>query len=141
MAVILNGDGRTDLIWTNRDGLMAYCQVNGISVQGSGSLPVDLDNYEIAATGDFDGDGKADIIWTTRDRATNALLFLWRSRGDGRFDASCIAAYDRSAWLPLPDRYPQPLKGHETVERTRTGGMGRCGRLPPIRLVGAPWNE
>ncbi|UHQ22673.1 FG-GAP-like repeat-containing protein [Lysobacter sp. 5GHs7-4] len=103
----LNGDGRTDLIWTNRDNLVAYWWMNGASVQGRGTLPADLGNYEIAATGDFDGDGKGDILWTTQDRDEQALLFLWRGRGDGRFDASYVAAYNRSTWLSLPDRYPK----------------------------------
>ncbi|WP_091632770.1 FG-GAP repeat domain-containing protein [Lysobacter sp. cf310] len=104
-ATDLNGDGRSDLIFTSYSGRsFSYWLMNGAAVQQRGSIPIDRDNYAIAATGDFDGDGKGDVMWTTKAREATASLYLWRGRGDGTFDSQFVAYYDHTTWMTLQNR-------------------------------------
>ncbi|WP_235568695.1 FG-GAP-like repeat-containing protein [Lysobacter sp. Root983] len=94
----LNGDGRSDLVWEHSGhAMIAYWMMNGASVQSSGVKGV-APEFRIATTGDLDGDGRGDLIWTN---ATTGQMYLWRSRGDGNFDASFVAGYS-TAWSLLP---------------------------------------
>lgn len=103
-VVDLNGDSRSDLVWTNESsGQLAYWWMNGATLQRSGVFSIDSAKYLLVASGDFDGDGKGDIVWSSRPgEGGTAQLHLWRSRGDGSFDASYIASYDGANWQPFP---------------------------------------
>ncbi|WP_082607226.1 VCBS repeat-containing protein [Lysobacter sp. Root983] len=84
----LNGDGRSDAIWTNRTlGRMAYWLMNGTAILSSGVYPLDVNNYALVAVGDFDGDGREDLLWRGRQ---NSAYYMWRSRSDGHFDQSYV---------------------------------------------------
>ena len=59
----LNGDGKSDLLWTNATtGETAAWLMNGLGISSSASLLVDP-NWRVSATPDLNGDGKADLLW------------------------------------------------------------------------------
>jgi Domain of unknown function (DUF4347)/FG-GAP-like repeat len=61
-----NGDGKTDLVWRNLStGQNAVWLMNGTAIAQQDFLtpPVTDQNWQIAATGDFDRDGKVDLLW------------------------------------------------------------------------------
>lgn len=77
-----NGDGRSDILWRNSDGLI----FNGSSSSTGG--PQDnydngwlmVDNaWQIAGVGDFNGDGRADIL--VRDASGTIKNYLGQSTG------------------------------------------------------------
>lgn len=101
----LNGDGRSDVVFTSYTGrVLAYWFMSGDGVLQGGTIPYDRDGFEIASVGDYDGDGKGDVMWTTRARREDALLYLWRGRGDGSFDSTLVAQYDHGIWVPYQQR-------------------------------------
>ena len=57
-----NGDGKTDLLWQNANGLVVEWMMNGSTVIGSAALGGGS-NWKVVATGDLDGDKKTDILW------------------------------------------------------------------------------
>ncbi|NUO77345.1 MAG: hypothetical protein HOQ32_15210 [Lysobacter sp.] len=84
-----NGDGKSDLVWYHpAQALMAYWWIDHTRVSGSGSFPVSS-RYRIAGTGDFDGDGRTDLLWMND---SDNIAYVWRSRGDGQFDAQYVSA-------------------------------------------------
>ncbi|WP_157499196.1 VCBS repeat-containing protein [Lysobacter sp. Root604] len=98
----LNGDGRSDIVFTSYTGRsFAYWLMSGDGVLQGGTIPIDRDRFEIAGVGDYDGDGKGDVMWTTKAQREDALLYLWRGRGDGSFDSTLVAQYDHSIWVPF----------------------------------------
>lgn len=77
----INGDGRDDIVWENRDkDLAAYWLMNGASVIGSSVFGVN-DDCRMKGAGDFDGDGDDDLLCTTPWR-----VYLLRNTGSGGFD-------------------------------------------------------
>ena len=65
----LNGDGRADIIWRNRDTRdVAGWLMNGLTLGTTGVLAKAVPAaWEIAGVGDLNGDGKADIVWRNTD--------------------------------------------------------------------------
>lgn len=58
----LNGDGHSDIVWQNANGLVAAYQMNG-SVIGEAVVVGDASaSFRVVGTGDFDGDGQSDIM-------------------------------------------------------------------------------
>jgi uncharacterized delta-60 repeat protein len=120
-----NGDGKADLVWTNKQtGDRSMWFLNGDAMSGGASLGVVPVAWTASATADFDGDGKVDIFWTntvTGDRAmwlmdgsttrTNAFMGSvpvdWVISGTGDFDGdgkkdlvwTNTTTGDRAMWL------------------------------------------
>jgi autotransporter-associated beta strand protein len=73
-----NGDGVTDLLWWNRDTGQVYIwflkdgQVIGVSAPMEG---LDVSQWLLIGTGDFNGDGVADLLWWKPE--TGEILFWY----------------------------------------------------------------
>jgi hypothetical protein len=68
-----NGDGQSDLLWTDTSGNYSIWFMSGTSVQSTapvGKIP----NWLVARIGDFNGDGKSDIVW--HDGSGNFAIWL-----------------------------------------------------------------
>jgi VCBS repeat protein len=74
-----NGDGRPDLVYRRgSDGLTEIQFLNGITSLGGGPIadnPFDND-WQIAASGDFNGDGKSDLVWRRGSDGLTEIQFL-----------------------------------------------------------------
>lgn len=57
----MNGDGRSDVLFLNTNGLVSYWLLNGSTVIGSGSVSI-ATGFRPKGVNDFDGDGRADIL-------------------------------------------------------------------------------
>jgi len=92
----LNGDGKTDVLWTTMDAnnrtsgtyIIWISKGDGTFnlISNPGGLNGTLSGY-VAYPGDFNGDGKADILWIAAD--TNGIAtgtnVAWIGKGDGTF--------------------------------------------------------
>jgi hypothetical protein len=69
-----NGDGSSDILWTDNLGNLSIWQISGLSVWqavGLGNVGV---NWNVAQTGDYGGDGISDILW--RDTSGNTAIWF-----------------------------------------------------------------
>jgi len=72
-----NGDGKSDVLWQNTDGLPAIWEMNGTSlVQGTVLLNPGT-SWHMQASGNFDNDGMADIFLQNSD----GLPEIWLMNG------------------------------------------------------------
>ena len=79
----LNGDGHSDILWTNSNGTLADWTMNGGVIASSGfvtaggSVIAPNSTWAINGISDFNGDGKADVLW----RNSNGSLAEWTMNG------------------------------------------------------------
>jgi hypothetical protein len=79
-----NGDGRSDILWRNDNGLVGNWlgTANGGFVDNSGaSLSAVPTSWHVVGTGDFNADGRDDILW----RNDNGLVGDWLGTATGGF--------------------------------------------------------
>ena len=73
----LNGDGKTDILWQNKDNAKVYVwYMDGVALTGGASIQ-NYSNSEwggIVGTGDFNGDGKTDLLSQHMDKGD---IFIW----------------------------------------------------------------
>jgi len=77
-----NGDGRSDILWRNDDGLVLNWlgQPNGGMAGNEANLFVDVSaDFHIEGIGDFNGDGRDDILWRNDD----GLVLNWLGQPNG----------------------------------------------------------
>jgi poly(3-hydroxybutyrate) depolymerase len=71
----LNGDGKSDLVWRDDSGNVAFWVMNGAAVSSSGGVGAVPNTWSIVGQRDFDGDGMADLL--LRDGGgDNAIWFM-----------------------------------------------------------------
>lgn len=88
-----NGDGRSDILWRNDNGMMSEwaAQANGSFVSNHANASYSVDSsWRIAGTGDFNGDGRDDILW----RHTSGSVREWLGQADGSFAPNASASYE-----------------------------------------------
>src|SRR5579884_1146460 len=71
-----NGDGMSDIAWSDSGGNTALWLMNGSQVASAGSLGA-VPGWSIVGQRDFDGDGNADLLW----RNSAGDLALWLMNG------------------------------------------------------------
>jgi len=79
-----NGDGRSDILWRNDNGLTTdwLGQTNGSFTDNSTNFLVNPGvTWHVAAIGDFDGNSTDDIVW----RNDNGLTADWLGQANGSF--------------------------------------------------------
>ncbi len=77
-----NGDGKSDILWSNTDGSVATWRMSG-STPTTSSVGTLTAGWTIAGTGDFSGDGTSDILLSH----TNGSVATWEVRGSSVFAA------------------------------------------------------
>src|SRR2546421_691335 len=77
-----NGDGLSDLLWRNDDGLVTnwLAQPDGTFVGNHLGLNPGP-NWQVIGAGDFNGDGRADVLWQN----DSGQLTDWIGQPDGTF--------------------------------------------------------
>jgi FG-GAP-like repeat len=68
-----NGDGKSDILWRNDNGVIASWQMDGTAAPAPVHFGVASADWKIAGTGDFDGNGKSDILW----RQDGGTIAVW----------------------------------------------------------------
>ncbi|HUD87671.1 MAG TPA: FG-GAP-like repeat-containing protein [Xanthobacteraceae bacterium] len=74
-----NGDGYSDILWTDGSGDIAIWEMNGTTILNpSGTGVGNISTvWSVAETGDFNGDGYSDILW----RDTSGDVVIWEMNG------------------------------------------------------------
>ncbi len=72
-----NNDKKSDILWRNDNGAVAFWQMDGTTIASSGYIPGVTLDWKIAGTGDFNGDKKSDILW----RNDNGGVAFWQMDG------------------------------------------------------------
>ena len=72
-----NGDGKSDVLWQNDNGLPAIWTMDGTNITGGAGLTNPGPTWHVEAAADFNGDGKADILWQN----DNGLPAIWTMDG------------------------------------------------------------
>jgi Ca2+-binding RTX toxin-like protein len=73
-----NGDGRSDLLWRNTNGLVDIWSfaANGAHTDQIINVPT---SWSLQGSGDLNGDGRTDLVWSN----TSGLTDIWLSNADG----------------------------------------------------------
>jgi hypothetical protein len=103
-----NDDGRDDILWRHLDGTLTdwLGTKSGGFIENYGELSVQVPNdWQVAATGDFDGFGGDDILWRNGD----GRLTDWLGTAGGFVNNDSIALYDVPVgWLVMPNQIFSP---------------------------------
>jgi len=87
-----NGDGRTDILWTNGTSLVLWLSTGSRFTQQSvGDYPA---GWQLLGCGDVNGDGKCDLVWYN---STSGAIAFWLMNGSS-------VTY-RSRTIPPPPGY------------------------------------
>jgi Ca2+-binding RTX toxin-like protein len=79
-ARTFSGDGGSDILWRNANGVTAIWGMNGATVLGAGATGLQVGLvWSIGDTGDFNGDGRDDILW----RNANGQTVIWQMNNSG----------------------------------------------------------
>jgi hypothetical protein len=81
-----NGDGTSDILWTDTSGNIVVWTMNGGSPAGATAVGAIPTSWSVAGVGDFNGDGTSDILW----RNTNGDLAIWFMTGGKVVSAGLI---------------------------------------------------
>jgi len=103
----VNGDGRMDLVFNERQSAPALNRVHVALATGDGvfslASPADnpntpsegWENYELV-TADIDGDGRDDLVWNHRGSAN--VVYAGMTNGDGSFTWRDRQAHTNGSW-------------------------------------------
>jgi Ca2+-binding RTX toxin-like protein len=72
------GDGKTDILFQNKNGTVALWQMDGNKIASNTTVGSTSTNWHIEGTDDFGGDGKTDILW----RNDSGTVAMWQMNGD-----------------------------------------------------------
>ena len=72
-----NGDGKSDILWQNDNGLPAIWTMDGTTITAGAFLSDPGPTWHVAAAADFNGDGKSDILWQN----DSGLPAIWTMDG------------------------------------------------------------
>ena len=70
---ILDGDGKTDVLWRNVDTGADTIWKSGNASTSQAVTGVADQSWFFAGVGDFDGDGKSDVFWRNSDTGANTI--------------------------------------------------------------------
>jgi peptidyl-Asp metalloendopeptidase len=89
----IDGDGRADLFWSNRNLQQAdWWLMNGPAWTYGGSMFVPS-QYRVAGIGDTDGDNRVDIVWEDASQ-----IWLWHREAAGSFTPQLVGSYPPAGW-------------------------------------------
>jgi Ca2+-binding RTX toxin-like protein len=87
-----NGDGRSDILWRNHEGLISTWLMNGDAPHTLGVRTPMPPNWTLVdGHGDYNGDGKSDLLW----RGPNGEVATWL------IDGNTIVSQPTYGTLPL----------------------------------------
>jgi FG-GAP-like repeat len=82
----LNGDGKSDILWSNDERNLRTWLMNGMAVNSSSALP-SAPGWSTSGIGDFNGDGRDDIV----RRGTSGGVEVWLMDGARILSSTTIA--------------------------------------------------
>ena len=71
-----NGDGKSDIVFSNGTDLHYLFTMNGTTVQSGALLPRAAPGWSLVGIGDFDGNGSADLLWQNTANASQYWIYL-----------------------------------------------------------------
>ena len=91
-----NGDGRSDVLWRNNNGIVTSWsgQTNG-SFTGNSAYHVADTGWTVVGTGDFNGDGRDDILWRQQ---SSGIIASWSGQADGSFTGNSAYHVADTGW-------------------------------------------
>ena len=97
-----NGDGMSDMLWTDGSGTYAIWEMNGTTILNPSATGVAVvAGWSVLRVGDFNGDGMSDMLWTDG----NGSYAIWEMNGTTVLNPSATGvAYVPTNWavqLPL----------------------------------------
>lgn len=105
----VNGDGRMDLVYNERQSAPSLNRVHVAVAGGAGTYTLAApathtaspsqgwESFELLAA-DVDGDGRDDLVWN--HRGTNNVVYAGMSHGDGSFTWRAEQVHEASGWSP-----------------------------------------
>jgi hypothetical protein len=73
-----NGDGISDILWSDNSGNYAIWEMNGPQILNAESASLGyIPNWYVSSIGDFNGDGMSDILWWDN----NGNYVIWEMNG------------------------------------------------------------
>jgi hypothetical protein len=83
-----NGDGKSDIVWQNKNGALGVWYMDGATQIGGASLsPAKVaTSWRLAAVADVNRDGKPDILWQN----TNGSLAVWYMDGANQIGGALL---------------------------------------------------
>lgn len=85
----LDGDGRTDLLWSHTNGGNYLWRMYGETLRSAGPLPGVPSGWRVGAVGDVNADAKADVVWR-RDTGENYLWLMDGATVTGSFPLTSV---------------------------------------------------
>ncbi|MDR7100837.1 hypothetical protein J2X04_003218, partial [Lysobacter niabensis] len=93
----IDGDGKSDIVWTHPTyGNVYYWLMDGATQRSGQGYTVAPAGFKVQATGDYNGDGRGDLLLTN---GTEVRMALGQSSG---FTTAVVGAQPASGWLPAP---------------------------------------
>jgi len=71
-----NGDGKSDIVFSNGTDLHYLFTMNGTTVQSGALLPRAAPGWSLVGIGDFDGNGSADLLWQNTANPSQYWIYL-----------------------------------------------------------------
>jgi hypothetical protein len=89
----LNGDGYSDIVWSDGVGDSAFWIMKSAAVLSTGVVSGVPNTWSIVGQRDFDGDGNADLLW----RDTSGDNAIWFMNG-GQISSAAVVASIGGTW-------------------------------------------
>ena len=138
-----NGDGKSDIVWRDSSGNVAFWLMNGATMSSSGGVGGVPATWSIVGQRDFNGDGKADLLW--RDTSGNTAMWFMNgtpgrvARGRRQHSRELVGRRHRRLQRRRHRRPPvarQQRQSRGVADERRDGDLVGRARQRADRLVG-----
>ena len=96
-----HGDGKSDVLWRNDDGLIAIWQMDGSRIAAADPVMTLSNDWHIVDVGDYDGNGKSDILF----RNDNGSTMEWQMDGSHIQTVATVQPPVNTEWTVVRDHF------------------------------------